>query len=248
VADKLEGLNLDRRPLRPVVFGGNEGDAVARKRLQRGQGVRHYLESEGVGVDVLGTPKPDHASTTKGADAHGVDEVNEVNEVHETPDRRTKPSQPKLSRPPLDFDDSNFVTETAHTDALPSTPPQDTLQPADSGTRATSSLPSFGDISPDQAFLTWRDDEITGHELDPGGDDDGEGINGIGFRPTPAMAFMRQQRRRQQVNEWKAREARDARQRRIERRRRKGSEEEGPVAAVRKVGTGRVVRFADAAG
>jgi hypothetical protein len=85
--------------------------------------------------------------------------------------------------------------------------------------RALSPLPTAVDISPDQAALTWQDDEITGHEVDLGGDDDGEGINGIGFRPTPAIAYARQQRRKQQVSEWKAREARDARQRRIERRR-----------------------------
>ncbi|KAI9829593.1 MAG: hypothetical protein M1819_006098 [Sarea resinae] len=44
------------------------------------------------------------------------------------------------------------------------------------------------------------------------------GLNGIGFRPTPAAAYARAQRRRQQVAEWRSREARDARQRRSERR------------------------------
>jgi hypothetical protein len=78
--------------------------------------------------------------------------------------------------------------------------------------------------SPDRAALTWKDSEITGHRIDAAsGDDDGEGINGIGFRPTPAMASARRQKRRQQVSEWKAREARDARQRRLDRRRGGGS-------------------------
>ncbi|KAH7395507.1 hypothetical protein BKA64DRAFT_708901 [Cadophora sp. MPI-SDFR-AT-0126] len=69
--------------------------------------------------------------------------------------------------------------------------------------------------------LTWHDDEITGHNpTDP--DDDGEGINGIGFRPTPAEAYARTQKRRQQMAEYKNREAREARKMRSERRR--GSE------------------------
>lgn len=67
----------------------------------------------------------------------------------------------------------------------------------------------------DVAALTWQDSEITGHlALDP--DDDGYGINGIGFKPTAQQVYARAQRRRQQVLEWRSREAREARQRRAE--------------------------------
>jgi len=70
----------------------------------------------------------------------------------------------------------------------------------------------------DRARMTWHDDEITGHDPnDP--DDDGEGINGIGFKPTPAEAYSRTQKRKQQMAEYKNREARDARKMRSERRR-----------------------------
>ena len=48
--------------------------------------------------------------------------------------------------------------------------------------------------------------------------DDLTGVNGIGFRPTPAMAYARAQRRKQQIADCKSREAREARQRRSERR------------------------------
>lgn len=76
-------------------------------------------------------------------------------------------------------------------------------------------------VDPERAALTWHDDEITGHNpTDP--DDDGEGINGIGFRPTAAEAYQRAQKRRQQMAEYRNREARDARKLRSERRR--GSE------------------------
>ncbi|KAE8351035.1 hypothetical protein BDV28DRAFT_137986 [Aspergillus coremiiformis] len=65
--------------------------------------------------------------------------------------------------------------------------------------------------------LTWHDSEITGHDpSDP--TDDGYGINGIGFKPTAAMAWARSQRRQKQVADWKSREAREAREKRRERR------------------------------
>ena len=71
--------------------------------------------------------------------------------------------------------------------------------------------------SPAHSDLVWTAAEITGHNpTDPA--DDGTGINGIGFRPTPAMAQARAQKRRQQVAEWKSREAKEARQRRLDRR------------------------------
>ncbi|CEL07464.1 hypothetical protein ASPCAL10621 [Aspergillus calidoustus] len=66
-------------------------------------------------------------------------------------------------------------------------------------------------------LLTWSDSEITGHNpTDP--DDDGYGINGIGFKPTAAIAWARSQKRQKQVTDWKSREAREARERRRERR------------------------------
>ena len=50
-------------------------------------------------------------------------------------------------------------------------------------------------------------------------DDTTLGLTGVGFRPSPAAAYARAQRRKQQVADWKSREAREARQRRSERRR-----------------------------
>lgn len=65
--------------------------------------------------------------------------------------------------------------------------------------------------------FTWHDDEITGHNpTDP--NDDGYGINGIGFKPTAAIAWARTEKRRRQVADWKNREAREARERRREKR------------------------------
>lgn len=65
--------------------------------------------------------------------------------------------------------------------------------------------------------FTWHDDEITGHiPSDP--TDDGYGINGVGFKPTAAMAWARSQKRQKQVADWRSREAREAREKRRERR------------------------------
>jgi hypothetical protein len=92
-------------------------------------------------------------------------------------------------------------------------------------------------VDPERAALTWHDDEITGHDPnDP--DDDGEGINGIGFKPTSAEAYARSQRRRQQMAEYKNREAREARKNRIERRR--GSDKD---ISVKEAENARKVRF-----
>lgn len=73
-------------------------------------------------------------------------------------------------------------------------------------------------VDPVRAALTWHDDEITGHDpSDP--EDDGEGINGIGFKPTAAEAYARTQIRKKAMAEYKHREAQEARKIRSERRR-----------------------------
>ncbi|KAF2444249.1 hypothetical protein P171DRAFT_432307 [Karstenula rhodostoma CBS 690.94] len=100
-------------------------------------------------------------------------------------------------------------------------------------TKSSSPTPSAHDVppqprqrikspSPPLSTLTWQDSEITGHLADPSKDpdDDGTGLNGIGFRPTPTIAYVRAQKRKQQILDWKAREAREARAKRSERRRR----------------------------
>ncbi|PHH73656.1 hypothetical protein CDD82_5334 [Ophiocordyceps australis] len=71
---------------------------------------------------------------------------------------------------------------------------------------------------PVRAALTWHEDEITIYDPTDA-DDDGTGINGIGFKPTPALAQARVLKRRQQLAEYRRREESEARARRSERRR-----------------------------
>ncbi|KAL5120348.1 hypothetical protein ACEQ8H_001638 [Pleosporales sp. CAS-2024a] len=84
---------------------------------------------------------------------------------------------------------------------------------------------------PPPSALTWQDSEITGHLVDPTTDpeDDGTGLNGIGFKPTAAIAYARSQKRRQQLNDWRARETREARAKRHDRRRRGAASREATV-------------------
>ncbi|KAI1166002.1 hypothetical protein F5B18DRAFT_116459 [Nemania serpens] len=73
-------------------------------------------------------------------------------------------------------------------------------------------------VDPIRAALTWREDEITVYDPEDK-DDDGTGINGIGFKPTAAVAYQRAQKRRQQLAEYRKREESEARAKRSQRRR-----------------------------
>jgi len=98
-------------------------------------------------------------------------------------------------------------------------------------------------VEPIRSALTWRDDEITGHIPDDP-DDDGEGINGVGFRPTAAQAEARAQRRRRQLEDYRSRESKEARAKRSERRR--GSPGSARSIASAEAENVRKVRFSDA--
>ncbi len=107
---------------------------------------------------------------------------------------------------------------------IPETP---RLRPVSSPTPPPSATQPKPPKSPPPAAtsqaLWWSDSEITGHDpKDPS--DDGYGINGVGFLPTPAIATARAGKRKKQVAEWKSREAREARQRRSDTRRRRDAE------------------------
>ncbi|KAI9771487.1 MAG: hypothetical protein M1840_002107 [Geoglossum simile] len=116
-----------------------------------------------------------------------------------------------------------------------------------SGDKEPEETPRIGDSGDEdedlRSRLTWRDDEITGVDFDDP-DDDGEGVNGIGYKPTPAQAQARIEKRKQQIVEYRSREANEARKRRIERRGREAK----LVTEVGVTRTTRKVRFADSQG
>ncbi|OAQ66421.1 hypothetical protein VFPPC_14333 [Pochonia chlamydosporia 170] len=95
-------------------------------------------------------------------------------------------------------------------------------------------------VDPVRAALTWHEDEITIYDPNDE-DDDGTGINGVGFRPTPAIAHARAMRRRHQMAEYRKREESEARAKRSQRRR----GEEGLSVRPKKRSPSRRVRFVD---
>ena len=104
--------------------------------------------------------------------------------------------------------------------------------------------PPISNSNGESSFIWWSDAEITGH-LGDDPEDDGYGINGIGFKPTPAMAAARSMKRRRQIDDWRSRELREERRRRAEGRRRAGSSDPGGAGANTGAGVGkRSVRFA----
>lgn len=106
----------------------------------------------------------------------------------------------------------------------PSTP-TNIVQPTSMEPSSTSSTYRTSTPPIDRVSMTWQTGEITGHLWNPtrDKDDDGEGVNGIGFRPTAATEWKRKESRKKQIAEWKAREAKDERRRRFERRKRDSS-------------------------
>jgi len=157
-------------------------------------------------------------------------------EIPETPQRTTVKLDAHLHSPPLEteldpviFKGIKGQTNRFTSGLVRSYPSINRLADSKSRSRKRSSTPPSAVVAdsilvddmivdPDRAALTWHDDEITGHDPDDP-DDDGEGINGIGFKPTPAMARARADRRKQQLAEYKSREAREARAKRSEKRR-----------------------------
>lgn len=157
-----------------------------------------------------------------------------------------KPSPAKLSRP---HPASNRPVETLKTRGRKraGTPPPS----AASRSTATTDAQVVSIIDPIRAALTWHEDEITVYDPEDD-DDDGVGINGIGFKPTPAIAYARTMKRRQQLAEYKKREEREARARRSHRRR-GGSPERSSAAPPPQLkrqdsGGARKVRFNEAEG
>lgn len=213
VAEKLEALDIDQA-------AAVEEDAP-RKRIKTDQ---HQPASKLPRFDV--TPKklprprfdlPHHQ--------HRPSEA--VLEIAETPGCRpevdARPSTPsplarQVETPMSKHNISPIVRITPKRMRSPPPPVASPSSPDKAANRLSTS-PDNSQDSADLADTTWQDSEITGHHIHTALGDDGEGINGIGFRPTPAIAQARSQKRKHQLSEWRAREAKEARQRRYEKRR-----------------------------
>ncbi|OIW27018.1 hypothetical protein CONLIGDRAFT_494592 [Coniochaeta ligniaria NRRL 30616] len=122
----------------------------------------------------------------------------------------TPPPKKPTSAPGDKADGSRAVPSTTESGSefqWPPSPPDTTL-----ATQTDATMVAF------RASMTWHEDEITIYDPDDS-DDDGTGINGIGFKPTAAVAYARGVKRKQQLAEYRKREEREARARRSQRRR-----------------------------
>ncbi|XPS68595.1 hypothetical protein M3J09_000882 [Ascochyta lentis] len=215
VADQLRGMTListaaiPMSPLTPT-------DDVVRKKPKLGA----------MNVDEEDARAAPHANTKPRKKVNILDAV-----VFEPPLDTTReiPETPQAPRPRIVADIAAFAHPTTFVSASGGTSSPQTsfsCQTSHASTSSNRSLSHSGPqkmpASPPLSALTWQDDEITGHLTGPANDpdDDGTGLNGIGFKPTPAIAYARAQRRKQQLSEWKARETREARAKRSQRRHR----------------------------
>lgn len=232
VAEQLRGMTLiataaiPMSPLTPT-------DDVIRKKPKLGAMDVDEVEVEGAKAKANAststststaqtTTKPSRKVTLLDAAAlaPALDASREIPETPQAPRPRTVTDIAAFAQP------TAFVSSPGSTGAPRAWFSSQTSEPSASSTSSSTQRPSSASpprpLTPPPSALTWQDDEITGHLTGPANDpdDDGTGLNGIGFKPTPAIAYHRAQRRKQQLQEWKARETREARAKRSQRRHR----------------------------
>ncbi|OAF99646.1 uncharacterized protein CC84DRAFT_1169174 [Paraphaeosphaeria sporulosa] len=214
VADQLRSMSLTSitaiplNPLSPTDDTVHKKPKLEAGRADSGTSLAEYLkEPRKKTVQIAGAKHTQPAAVPDSS----------AREVPETPQAYTQPR--------ILSDIATLAQPTAFVSSPTNALPHKTKSPSQTQSNhkvASQPRQRIKSPSPPLSTLTWQDSEITGHLADPSKDpdDDGTGLNGIGFRPTPTIAYVRAQKRKQQILDWKAREAREARAKRSERRRR----------------------------
>lgn len=250
VAERLGELKL-QGTLSVIHFGGADsvnGDGAGRHKKvkfssRRGSGASEELES--IEEESL-KPQPGNRRLKSPPPPGYREDRTEIQETPQaarastdspSPSHRTSLSPaPAVSR--AAEDPSPVERPSSLSTAIPRLESQIYFDPSIYGSSKSSSPPPLkGRKSTETTDHTPEEDV-----LDP--DDDGTGINGIGFKPTPAMAWQRTQKRKQQLQDWRTREAREARQRRSERRNKGAAIDAGFGDAGGRDAARRTVRFA----
>ena len=219
VADQLRGMSITvPTPMSPLT---PTDDIVRKKPKLEAVGGDSWASLEDLAESELKTWVLERVPDTFNAGESGAREIPETPQLPSSPRSQSRAAQPRIF---ADFatlaQPTMFGSPLAGAQLHKFVMPKNIAKPRDRGPaqpRQRKKSPS-----PPLSSLTWQDSEITGHLVDPSIDpeDDGTGLNGIGFKPTPALAYARAQRRRQQLKDWRARETQEARAKRSERRRR----------------------------
>lgn len=104
-------------------------------------------------------------------------------------------------------------TQESHSPNTPRKRARQSPAPSNSNLNVNTSEPAQDTDSIDQEELLrnwWQPEEISGFSADDP-DEDAYGVNGVGYQKTPAQQWKIDQKKRQQVAEWRNREAREAR-------------------------------------
>lgn len=214
VAEKLEALDIDHQ-------ASAEEDAP-RKRIKTDQ---HQPASKLSGFEVtpkkLPRPRFDLPHHQQHRSSGAVLEIAETPGCRPEVDARPSTPSPLAKQVETSMSKNNNISPIVRiTPKRMRSPPPPMASPSspEKSNNGLSTSPDSNQNSANLTNTTWQDSEITGHQIHAALGDDGEGINGIGFRPTPAIAQARSQKRKHQISEWRAREAKEARQRRYEKR------------------------------
>jgi hypothetical protein len=213
VADQLRGMTLNALPAIPMPPLTPTDDVIRKKP-----------KLDEMRMDSV-THLNDHGAANRSAHRDTGSTLDPVAVLQRFDPTREIPETPQ-SQPRIMTDIASFAQPTAFVSSPEPASLQlstKTSQKSRAQNRSSSHpRPLNKSPSPPPSALTWKNSEITGHISGPSNDpdDDGTGLNGIGFQPTAAIAYARSQKRRQQLNEWKARETREARAKRHDRRRR----------------------------
>lgn len=211
VADQLRGMTLIATSAIPMSPLTPTDDVIRKKPKLDGMRI-----DSGMSLDTCGERgKSDTARRSNDLDTIAVlPKLDPTWEIPETPQSQPRILTDIAFAQPTTFESSpgpGTLQSSVHMNQASRTKNRSSSEPRPATKRSP---------SPSLSALTWQDSEITGHLAGPSTDpdDDGTGLNGIGFKPTPAIAYARSQKRRQQLNEWKARETREARAKRHDRR------------------------------
>jgi len=215
VAEKLEALDIDQA----ASASAAEEDAP-RKRIKTDQ---HQPASKLSGFDVTPKKLPRPRFDLPHQQRRSAEAVLEIAETPGCrPEVAARPSTPsplaKQVATPMSKQTISPIVRITPKRMRSPPPPMASPSSPEKSAHGLSTSPDNSQNSSESSDTTWQDSEITGHHIHAALGDDGEGINGVGFRPTPAIAQARSQKRKHQLSEWRAREAKEARQRRYEKR------------------------------